>query len=89
MKSQRPWCAGRAEDAYRTLVGKSLGKYSLGRPRRRWNDNIKHIREIDCDSGAGSGWNQLKIVSNGKLWHWRYRTFGFYSHKIRRKFHYA
>jgi hypothetical protein len=34
-------------DAYRILVGKSKGIRSLGRPRRRWVDNIKlDLREI-------------------------------------------
>jgi hypothetical protein len=28
-------------NAYRILVGKSKGKRPLGRPRRRWEDNIK------------------------------------------------
>jgi hypothetical protein len=27
--------------AYRALVGKLEGKSSLGRPRRRWDDNIR------------------------------------------------
>jgi hypothetical protein len=27
--------------AYRVLVGKSEGKRPLGRPRRRWEDNIQ------------------------------------------------
>jgi hypothetical protein len=27
-------------DAYRVLVGRPEGKRSLGRPRRRWEDNI-------------------------------------------------
>jgi hypothetical protein len=32
--------------AYKILVGKSEGNRSLGRPRRRWEDNIKtDIRE--------------------------------------------
>jgi hypothetical protein len=36
--------------AYRILVGKSEGKRSLGRPRRRWVDNIKMVlREIGWD----------------------------------------
>jgi len=26
---------------YRVLVGKTGGKRQLGRPRRRWDDNIK------------------------------------------------
>jgi hypothetical protein len=29
--------------AYRVLVGRSEGKIPLGRPRRRWEDNIKRI----------------------------------------------
>jgi hypothetical protein len=34
-------------NAYRILVGKSEGKRSLGRPRRRWVENIKmDLREI-------------------------------------------
>ena len=30
-----------SRNAYRVLVGKSKGKRPLGRPRRRWEDNIK------------------------------------------------
>jgi hypothetical protein len=38
-------------NAYRILVGKSEGKKLLGRPRRRWVDNIKiDLREIGWDS---------------------------------------
>jgi hypothetical protein len=34
-------------NAYRILVGNSEGKRLLGRPRRRWVDNIKmDLREI-------------------------------------------
>jgi hypothetical protein len=32
---------GEKRNAYRLLVGKSEGKRPLGRPRRRWVDNIK------------------------------------------------
>jgi hypothetical protein len=33
--------------AYRALVGKPEGRRSLGRPRRRWEDNIKmDLQEI-------------------------------------------
>jgi hypothetical protein len=43
---------------YRVLVGKPEGKRPLGRPRRRWEDNIKmdlkEIRWGELDS-AGSG----------------------------------
>jgi hypothetical protein len=34
---------GLRRDAYRILVGKSEGKRPLGRPGRRWEDNIKWI----------------------------------------------
>jgi hypothetical protein len=32
---------GENRNAYRILVGKPEGKRSLGKPRRRWLDNIK------------------------------------------------
>ena len=32
---------GEGRGVYRVLVGKSEGKRPLGRPRRRWEDNIK------------------------------------------------
>jgi hypothetical protein len=42
---------------YRVLVGRSEGKRLLGRPRRRWEDNIKlDLREIGID---GANWIQL------------------------------
>jgi hypothetical protein len=38
---------GEKTNAYRILVGKPEGKRPLGRPRRRWVDNIKiDLREI-------------------------------------------
>jgi hypothetical protein len=38
---------GAKRGAYRILVGKPEGKRPLGRPRRRWVDNIKmDLREI-------------------------------------------
>jgi hypothetical protein len=37
-------------NACRILVGKPEGKRPVGRPRRRWADNIKmDLREIGCD----------------------------------------
>jgi len=34
---------------YRVLVGKSEEKRPLGRPRRRWEDNIKmDLQEVEC-----------------------------------------
>ena len=36
---------------YRVLVGKSEGKRPLGRPRRRWEDNIRmNLQEVECSS---------------------------------------
>jgi hypothetical protein len=41
---------GEKRNAYRILVGKPEGKRPLGRPRRRWVDNIKTgLREIELD----------------------------------------
>jgi hypothetical protein len=40
--------------AYRALVGKPWGRRPLGRPKRRWEDNIKiDLREV----GWGHGLN--------------------------------
>jgi hypothetical protein len=34
---------------FRVLVGKPEGKRPLGRPRRRWDDNIKlNLQEVEC-----------------------------------------
>jgi hypothetical protein len=41
---------GEKRNTYRTLVGKPEGKRTLGRPKRRWVDNIKmDIRKIGWD----------------------------------------
>ena len=40
---------GGSRGVYRVLVGKSEGKRPLGRPRRRWEDNIKmDLQEMEC-----------------------------------------
>jgi hypothetical protein len=42
---------GRDENAYRVCVGKSEGKGQLGRPRRRWEDNIRnYLRETGWEN---------------------------------------
>ena len=44
---------GRRKEAYRVLVGKPEGKRSLGRPRRRWENNIKmDFQEVRLGGGA-------------------------------------
>jgi hypothetical protein len=48
---------GETRNTYRILVGKPDGKRPLGRPRRRWVDNIKmDLREIGWD---GRDWIEL------------------------------
>jgi hypothetical protein len=54
IKSRRMRCAGHVarmgetRNAYRVLVRKPEGRRPLGRPRRRWVDNIKmDLREIE------------------------------------------
>jgi hypothetical protein len=48
---------GEKRNEYKTLVGKPEGKRPLGRPRRRWMDNIKmDLREIGWN---GSYWIEL------------------------------
>jgi hypothetical protein len=52
-------------NAYRILVGKPEGKRPLGRPRRRWVDNIKmDLREIGW---GGMDWFDLAH----NVGHWR------------------
>ena len=57
LKSRLRWaghvaCMEQSINAYRVLVGKPEGKRPLGRPRRRWDDNIKmDLREVGCDPG--------------------------------------
>jgi hypothetical protein len=42
---------------YRVLVGKPEGKRPLGRPRRRWEDNIKmDLQEV---RGGRGDWMEL------------------------------
>ena len=41
---------GKRRDVFSVLVGKPEGKRPLGRPRRRWEDNIKvDIQEVRCE----------------------------------------
>jgi hypothetical protein len=48
---------GERRDVYRVFVGKPEGKRPLGRPRRRWEDNIKmDLQEVVC---GGMGWIEL------------------------------
>ena len=44
-------------DVYRVLVGRPEGKRTLGRPRRRWEDNNQVVlQEVGC---GGMDWIEL------------------------------
>jgi hypothetical protein len=72
MKSRRMRWAGHVarmaekRDAYRILVGKPEGRRPLGRPRRRWEDNIK-MNLQDMGLGAWTGLTWLRIGAGGGL----------------------
>ena len=54
---------GERRDVHRVLVGKPEGKRPLGRPRRRWEDNIKmDLREV-----AGCG-NWMELAQDRYRW---------------------
>jgi hypothetical protein len=58
---------GEKRNAYRLLVGKPEGKRPLGRPRRRWVDNIK---DGSWRGGMGVMWTGLvwlRIGTGGEL----------------------
>jgi len=68
---------GERKGVYRVLVGKLEGKRPLGRPRRRWEENIKmDLQEVGC---GDMDWIELAQDKN----RWRavlnaVRTFGFH-----------
>jgi len=54
---------GEDRGVHRVLVGKPDGKMPLGRPRRRWEDNIKmDLREV---GGGGGDWMELSQDRDG------------------------
>jgi hypothetical protein len=55
---------GESRGAYRILVGKPEEKEPLGRPRNRWEDNIK-IGHQGWGWGAWTGFIWLRIWTNG------------------------
>ena len=66
LKSRRLRWAGhvarmeQSRNVYRVLVGKPEGKRPLGRPRHRWEDNIKmDLREVGCDRRDWKSGNKL------------------------------
>jgi hypothetical protein len=62
IKSRMRWVwhiarMGERRGVYRVLVGKPEGKRPIGRPRHRWEDNIKmDLQEVGC---GGIDWIEL------------------------------
>jgi hypothetical protein len=55
---------GERRGVYRVLVGKHEGKRPLGRPRHRWEDNIKmDLQEVGC---GGIDW--IKLAQDRDRW---------------------
>jgi hypothetical protein len=55
---------GEERDMHRVLVGKPEGKRPLGRPRRRWEDNIKtDLQEV----GGGCG-DWMEVAQDMDKW---------------------
>jgi len=72
VKSRRMRWAGHAakmgdrRGIYRVLMGKPEGKRPLGRPRHRWEDNIKtNLQEVGC---GGMDWIVL-AQDRDRWWH--------------------
>ena len=58
---------GERRGVYRVLVGKPEGKRPLGRPKRRWEDNVKvDLQEVGCGVWTGSSWHRIG-TGNGHL----------------------
>jgi hypothetical protein len=55
---------GEDSGVYRVLVGKPEGKRPLGKPRRRWEDNIKmDLQEVGC---GGVDW--IEVAQDRDSW---------------------
>jgi len=55
---------GEGRGVYRVLMGKHEGKRLLGRPRRRWEDNIK----MDLQEVGGGGGDWMKLAQDRDRW---------------------
>jgi hypothetical protein len=57
---------GELRGVYRVLVGKPEGKRPMGRPRRRWEVNIRmDLRKLGCDVGVWTGLGWLRVETCG------------------------
>jgi hypothetical protein len=55
---------GEERDMYRVLVGKPEGKRPLGRPRYRWEDNIK----MDLQEVGHGGMDWIELAQDRDKW---------------------
>jgi hypothetical protein len=55
---------GEKRNAYRILLGKPEGKRPLGRPRRRWEDNIR----MDFKEIGWSGMDWIDLAQDRDQW---------------------
>jgi len=55
---------GEGRDVHRVLVGKPEGKRPLGRPRRRWEDNIK----MDHQEVGGGCEDWMELFQDRDSW---------------------
>jgi hypothetical protein len=55
---------GEGRDVHEVLVGKPEEKMPLGRPRRRWEDNIK----MDLQEVEGGCWDWMELVQDRDRW---------------------
>jgi hypothetical protein len=59
---------GEGRSVHRVLVGEPEGRRPLGRPRRRWEDNIRmDLQEVGGSCGAGWSWLSIGTYG-GRLW---------------------
>ena len=54
----------KGRDVHKVLVGKPEGKRPLGRPRRRWEDNIK----MDLQEGRRGCEDRMELAQDRDKW---------------------
>ena len=70
IKSRRIRCTGHVarmgemRSVYRVLVGKPEGKRLLGKPRRRWEDNVK----MDLQEVGFGGLEWIELAQDRDMW---------------------